>query len=215
MRLVVLLLIAANLAFFAFARLDAAGGREGARMSEQIDPAKIRLLTPRDMAALGPAKVAALADVCLEWGPLSETDRARALSDLEPLQLGKLLTQRKSETSNMFWVYLPPVQNHADADRRAADAKAKGLTDVAVVETGTQRFAVSLGAFANEDNAKTRLAQVIAQGATNAKMGPRQQVIVNTTLIVRDPQATVVAKVRDLVPAYAGSDVKVGNCEKT
>jgi len=74
---------------------------------------------------------------------------------------------------------------------------------------------VSLGAFANEDNAKTRLAQVIAQGATNAKMGPRQQVIVNTTLIVRDPQATVVAKVRDLVPAYAGSDVKVGNCEKT
>ena len=39
--------------------------------------------------------------------------------------------------------------------------------------------------------------------------------IVHTTLIVRDPQATVVAKVRDLVPAYAGSDAKVGNCEKT
>ena len=86
---------------------------------------------------------------------------------------------------------------------------------MAVVETGAQRFAVSLGAFANEDAAKTRLAQVIAQGATSAKMGPRQQVIVHTTLIVRDPQAPVVAKVRDLVPAYPGSDAKVGNCEKT
>jgi hypothetical protein len=180
-----------------------------------VQPDKIKLLTPQQVAALGPAKVAALADVCLEWGPLSEADRARALSDLEPLQLGKLLTQRKSETSNTFWVYLPPVQNRVDADRRAADAKAKGLTDVAVVETGPQRFTVSLGAFANEDNAKTRLAQVIAQGATSAKIGPRQQVIVNTTLIVRDPQATVVAKVRDLVPAYAGSDAKVGSCEKT
>jgi len=214
-RTLVLLLVLANLSFFAFTRLDASRDGEATRMAEQVQPDKIKLLTPQQVAALGPAKVAALADVCLEWGPLTEADRARALSDLEPLQLGKLLTQRKSETSNTFWVYLPPVQNHADADRRAADAKAKGLTDVAVVETGTQRFAVSLGAFANEDNAKTRLAQVIAQGATNAKMGPRQQVIVNTTLIVRDPQATVVAKVRDLVPAYAGSDVKVGNCEKT
>jgi hypothetical protein len=214
-RTLVLLLVLANLSFFGYTRLDAARDGEATRMAEQVQPDKIKLLTPQQVAALGPAKVAALADVCLEWGPLSEADRARALSDLEPLQLGKLLTQRKSETSNTFWVYLPPVQNRADADRRAADAKAKGLTDVAVVETGAQRFAVSLGAFANEDNAKTRLAQVIAQGATNAKMGPRQQVIVNTTLIVRDPQATVVAKVRDLVPAYAGSDAKVGSCEKT
>ena len=215
MRTLVLLLVLANLSFFGYTRLDAARDGEATRMAEQVQPDKIKLLTPQQVAALGPAKVAALADVCLEWGPLSEADRARALSDLEPLQLGKLLTQRKSETSNTFWVYLPPVQNRVDADRRAADAKAKGLTDVAVVETGAQRFAVSLGAFANEDNAKTRLAQVIAQGATSAKMGPRQQVIVNTTLIVRDPQATVVAKVRDLVPAYAGSDAKVGSCEKT
>jgi len=214
-RTLVLLLVLANLSFFGYTRLDAARDGEATRMAEQVQPDKIKLLTPQQVAALGPAKVAALADVCLEWGPLSEADRARALSDLEPLQLGKLLTQRKSETSNTFWVYLPPVQNRVDADRRAADVKAKGLTDVAVVETGAQRFAVSLGAFANEDNAKTRLAQVIAQGATSAKMGPRQQVIVNTTLIVRDPQATVVAKVRDLVPAYAGSDAKVGSCEKT
>jgi len=214
-RTLVLLLVLANLSFLGYTRLDAARDGEATRMAEQVQPDKIKLLTPQQVAALGPAKVAALADVCLEWGPLSEADRARALSDLEPLQLGKLLTQRRSETSNTFWVYLPPVQNRADADRRAADAKAKGLTDVAVVETGKERFAVSLGAFANEDNAKTRLAQVIAQGATNAKVGPRQQVIVNTTLIVRDPQAAVVAKVRDLVPAYAGSDAKVGNCEKT
>ena len=98
-------------------------------MAEQVQPDKIKLLTPQQVAALGPAKVAALADVCLEWGPLSEADRARALADLEPLQLGKLLTQRtQRETSNTFWVYLPPVQNRADADRRAADAKAKGLS---------------------------------------------------------------------------------------
>jgi len=215
MRTLVLLLVLANLSFFAYTRLDAGGEGEAMRIAEQVQPDKIKLLTPQQVAALGPAKVAALADVCLEWGPLSEADRPRALAELEALHLGKLLTQRRSETNNAFWVYLPSVPTRADAERRAADAKAKGLPDVSVVETGTQRFAVSLGGFASEDAARTRLAQVIAQGAATARVGPRPHVIVQTTLIVRDPQAAVVAKVRDLVPMYAGSDAKVGNCEKS
>jgi hypothetical protein len=91
-----------------------------------VQPDKIKLLTPQQVAALGPAKVAALADVCLEWGPLSEADRVRALAELEPFQLGKLLTQRRSEQSYSFWVYLPAVATRADAERRAEDAKVKG-----------------------------------------------------------------------------------------
>ena len=75
-------------------------------------------------------------------------------------------------------------------------------------------FGVSLGSFASEDAAQARLAQVTAQGVTNAKSAPRQQVVVQTMLVVRDPQATVIAKLRDLVPAYPGSEAKVGNCEK-
>ena len=215
MRTLVLLLVLANLSFFGYTRLDAARDGEANRLAEQVQPDKIKLLTPQQVAALGPAKVAALADVCLEWGPLSETDRARALSELEPFQLGKLLTQRRTETNNTFWVYLPSVANRADAERRVGDARAKGIADAAVVETGTQRFAVSLGSFPSEDAARTRLAQVIAQGVTTAKVGPRQQVIVHTTMIVRDPQAPLVAKVRDLAPGYQGSDAKVGTCEMT
>jgi hypothetical protein len=48
----------------------------------------------------------------------------------------------------------------------------------------------------------------------NAKLGPRQQVIVQTTLVIRDPQAPVVAQIRDLVPAYPGSEAKIGNCDR-
>ncbi len=213
-RTLVLLLLLANLSFFGFTRLDASRDGEAGRLAEQVQPDKIKLLTPQQVAALGPAKVAALADVCLEWGPLSEPDRARAFADLEPLSLGKLLTQRRIETTNAFWVFLPPAANRAEAERRAAEARAKGIGDVSVVDAGPQRFAVSLGAFANEDAAQARLAQVIAQGVANAKSAPRQQVAVQTMLVVRDPQATVIAKLRDLVPAYPGSEAKVGNCEK-
>jgi hypothetical protein len=166
------------------------------------------------VAALGPGKVAALADVCLEWGPIAEGDRARSLAELEPLALGKLLTQRRIETTTAFWVYLPPATNRAEAERRAAEAKARGIGDVSIVDNGPQRHAVALGAFVSEDAAKARLADVVRLGATNARVGPRQQVVASTLFVIRDPQAPVIARLRDLVPAYPGSKAKIGNCEK-
>ena len=87
MRIVVLLLIVANLALFAYTSSTACAVARAAP-AEQVDPDKIRILTPQQVAALGPAKVAALADVCAEWGPFSDAERAKALADLESLQLG-------------------------------------------------------------------------------------------------------------------------------
>ena len=145
---------------------------------------------------------------------MSEADRARALADLEPLALGKLLTQRRVETTFAFWVYLPPVGNRAEAERRAADARAKGAGDAASSTPARSGSPCRSARYQTEEAAQTRLAQVIAQGVANAKVGPRQQVIANTMLVVRDPQAAVIAKLRDLVPAYPGSEAKVGSCEK-
>jgi len=215
MRAVVILLLLANLTFFAYTRLDATSDGEAARLVEQVQPEKIRLLTPQQVAALGPAKVAALADVCLDWGPLGDADRARALADLEPLALGKLLTQRRIETTMAFWVYLPPAPNRAEADRRAADLRARGVGDALVVDSGPQRYAVALGSFHAEDIAKARLADLVKLGVTNARLAPRQHVITQTVLVIRDPQAAVVAKLRDLVSAYPGTEAKVGSCEKS
>jgi hypothetical protein len=214
LRTVVILLLLANLSFFGYTRLDSPWDGEAVRLAEQVQPDKIKLLTPQQVAALGPAKVAALADVCLEWGPLPEGDRARALAELEPLALGKLLTQRRIDTNMAFWVYLPSVQNRADAERRAGEARARGIGDVAIIDSGPQRNAVSLGAFVTEDAAKARLEAVVKLGATNARMGPRQQVIVSTLFVIRDPQAPVVARLRELASAYPGSEARIGNCEK-
>ena len=46
MRIVVLLLIVANLALFAYTKLDSVSGGEGWR-SEQVDPDKLKILTPQ------------------------------------------------------------------------------------------------------------------------------------------------------------------------
>ena len=142
MRTVVIFLLLANLTFFAYTRLDASSEGEAVRLVEQVQPEKIKLLTPQQVAALGPAKVAALADVCLEFGPLTESDRTRALADLDSLALGKLLTQKRVETTTSFWVYLPPATSRAEADRRLAELRARGLDDVAVIDASPQRNAI-------------------------------------------------------------------------
>jgi hypothetical protein len=214
MRTVVILLLLANLTFFVYTRLDAASDGEAVRLVEQVQPEKMKLLTPQQVAALGPAKIAALADVCLEWGPLSDADRARALGDLEALALGRLLSQKRIETTMAFWVYLSPSANRAEAERRAGELRERGIGDVAVLESGPQRYAVSLGLFHAEDAAKARLADLTKLGVTNARSGPRQQVITTTLLVIRDPQAQVVAKIRDLMSAYPGTEAKVGGCDK-
>jgi hypothetical protein len=212
MRTVVLLLLLANITLFAYTKLDGVGAGEAVRLKEQVRPDKITILTPQQVAALGPAKVASLADVCIEWGPFSDPDRTRALADLESLQLGRLLTQRRVDIDGAWWVDIAPFAQRPAAERRAAELRAQGNTDVSVVDLGRGQFAVSLGLFRTEQAARARADALAAQGVRNARAEPRNQPVSQTMLVVRDPQQNAVARVKDLQAQYAGSDIKVGTC---
>ena len=215
MRTLVLLLLLANLTLFGYIKLDSVGAGEGVRLGQQVQPDKVKLLTPQQVAALGPAKVAALADVCVEWGPLSDSDRARALTVIEPLDLGKLITQKKVEIIANYWLFLPPAATKSAADKRVDELKAQGIKEASVVDTGPQRLAISLGAFRSEDAAQARLASLLTQGVKNAKLGQRVQAVQQTALVIRDPPAPAVVRLKELQSGFPGTDVKIGTCEKT
>jgi hypothetical protein len=214
MRTLVFLLLLANLTLFGYTRLDGVGGGEGARLSQQVQPEKIKLLTPQQVAALGPAKVASLADVCVEWGPMSDADRARAQARLEPLDLGKLLTQRKVEMIANYWVFIPPLASKAALDKRVGELKAQGVRDVAPVEVGPQRLAISLGVYRTEEAAHARLVSLQAEGVKTAKVGPRAQSVQQNMLVVRDPPAQVMARLKEMQSDFQGTEIKVGSCER-
>jgi hypothetical protein len=213
-RTLVVLLLLANLTLLGYTLLDRRTTGEGVRLTQQVRPDKIKLLTPREVAQLGPAKVAALPDVCVEWGPLSEADRVRALADLEPLALGRLLTQRKVDSSTAYWVYVPPLANKAAAETRAAVLRAAGVKDLFVVDNGRDRFAISLGNFRTEEAANAYLAELAAKNVTTARVGARQQAVVSTMLVIRDPREPVMARLREIAPSYPGTEAKLGSCEK-
>jgi SPOR domain len=215
LKTLVFLLLLANLTLFAYIKLDSVGTGEGVRLNQQVQPDKIKLLGPQQVAALGPAKVASLADVCLEWGPISDADRARAMASLDPLDLGKLISQKKVEVITNYWVFIPPQANKAAADKRVADLKAQGVRDVVAMDGGPQRFAISLGVFRSEDAAQARLAALQAQGVTLAQVGPRAQSVQQSMLVVRDPPAPAVIRMKELQGEFQGSEIKIGTCEKT
>lgn len=214
MRTILVLLLLANLTLFGYTRLDGIGGGEAVRLAQQVQADKIKLLTPREVAVLGPAKVAALADVCLEWGPFSDNDRARALGDLASLALGSLMSMRRQEVAGAFGVAAGGFPGRAAAERRMAELRAKGVNDIVVQDAGGGEFALALGVFHSEDAARARIALLDSYGTRNAKIVPRQQTLSQTLIVVRDPQAPTVARLKELQPAYPGADLKIGGCEK-
>lgn len=212
MRAAVLLLILANVLLFGYSRLDRAARSEAGRLNEQVQPDRIRLLSSRQVAALAPGKVAALADVCVEWGPFSDTDRARAQADIEPLQLGRLVTQRLVGSDPVWWVNTGPVATRAAAERRASELRAQAIDDLSVVEAGRGQFTVSLGVFRTENAASSRAEALAARGVLGTRIEPRPAGIAQSMLVVRDPPQPAVARLKELQLQYPGSDLKVGPC---
>ena len=214
MRIVIVLLLFANLTLYAYTKLDSGGG-EAVLLADQVRPDKIKLLTPQEVAALGPAKVAALADVCVEWGPFSDGDRSRALADLEPMSLGRLLSQRHVDFDSGYSVSMSPFPNRAAAEARLADLRKQGVKELSVIDIGKGQFAVSFGVFRFETQAVAYAEELARLGVKLAKVEPRAQPIGQTLVVVRDPQQTVVARLRELQSQYPGSELKITACERT
>ena len=212
MRTVVLLLIVANVLLFGYARLDRAAHSEAGRLGEQVQPDRIRVLTSQQVAALGPAKVAALPDVCVEWGPFTETDRVRAQADLEPLTLGRLLSQRLVPGDATWWVNTGAMGSRAAAERRAAELRAQAIDDLSVVDMGRGQFTISLGVFRTEAAAVGRSESLQARGVSGTRVEPRPPGSMLAMLVVRDPPQPAVARMKELQAQYPGSDLRVGSC---
>ena len=214
MKLLVALLVIANIALFAWGRLDRMSQSESNRLNKQLAPEKIRVLSPQQVAALGPAKISQLANVCLEWGAFTEQERGAVLAALEPLQLGRQMRERRVEHSSAYWVYLPPFPSKAAAERRIVELRTLGLKDFYVMSDGRDRNAISLGVFKSEEAANKFLETIRAQGVANARSGARVQAIAQTVIVLRDPQPAQTQRIQALKADFAGSEVQIGPCDK-
>lgn len=205
MKLLFLLLVAVNLALFAwqqgaFGTLPDAG-REPERVARQVEPERIRVLTAeqaqqmRDAAkksAAAPAPgpdgaqdLAAGAD-CVAFGDFSEAQAARVRPRLEALGVAGRIEARSVEAAGWYLVYVPPFKTRAEADRAAAQLRELGVREFMVIADNTPlRFGIALGSFRDQELANRHLADLQKRGVKNARVADKPSTVQATRFLIR------------------------------
>jgi hypothetical protein len=109
MRTIFLLVVFANLAFFAWDRYLRVPVSTDERIRQvQITPEKIRLIHPPAV----PGKLstpATAAAVCMEWGAFAGAAVASADAAMAELALPETQVKRVTVDASGYWVYIPPL----------------------------------------------------------------------------------------------------------
>jgi len=220
MRVVFLLLVLGNLAFFAYTRFaEEQQAAVGTPQHLEVSPGSIRLIGPaggsgqmgKPASPAGPAPNGLAA--CLEWGIFAGPEIARAQTAIGQLGLTEPVIQRTLPDTVGYWVYMPPQKARADADQKVLELKKLGVSDFYLVQDPPQwRFAISLGIFKTEEAANSFLAGLREKGVRSAVAGRRENFLKHMTFYVREPSPAVVAKLAELQRQFPGTEVRAGAC---
>ena len=222
MRTIFLLLVLANLAFFAYSLMARERVAAASPISSlQVNPEKIRLVPPGERpgasskAPIGvPSGVAsAMPMACIEWGALAGPDVARADAAIAGLALPQALVQRTVTDAGGYWVYLPPAKNKAQLDRSLGQLSALGVTEFFVVEDATPwRNAISLGIFKSEAAAQSFLEALRAKGVQSAVSERREHFLKQIAYFVREPNEAIIAKLAGVQREFPGTRLQAVAC---
>jgi hypothetical protein len=221
MRTAFLLLLLANVAFFAYGRMVLENSRAGGQLTGlQVNPDKIRIVKPTELSRPSAGDLPRTAQpapplsaVCIEWGVVAGAEVARADAAISALELSERQLHRAVTDAGGYWVYLPPAQSRAQLERTLAELGALGIRDYYVVQDATPwRNAVSLGIFKTEESADGFLRAVREKGIKSAVVGRRENFLKQIAYFVRDPSEATVAKLAELQRAFPGTQMKAVPC---
>jgi len=227
MRAFFLLLVLANLLYFAYAQVtrEDAGTRERiARL--QVAPEKVKLLQVPGQGAADRAKVpgraippalprAAFAapGACLEWGVFAGPGVAKAEAALAKLELPPERIGRVVADAGGYWVHMPPQKTRADADRKVGELRDLGIIEFFMVqEPGQWRYAISLGIFRTDEAAQAFLAELRQRGVRSAVIARRENFLKQVVFYVREPGEATVARLTLLQQDFPESEIKAAPC---
>lgn len=216
MKKLLVLLALANTLFFTYTYLDSATAKDAVLLHQQVNPEKIKVLPqekPADTALKKlPVKLTETS-MCIEWGSFSSNEQGRIEPVLEKLQLAEKLSQRKIDSTVGYWVYIPPLTNKAEAEKKIKQLDALRIPEHFLVQENNEfRNAISLGIFKSEEAATNYLTQLRDKGVRSAKTGAREHQLRLVNYVFRDPDEKIIATLADLKQNFPGSEVKQAEC---
>lgn len=213
MRALFFLLVLVNLLFYGWHAGYIGPGEtakgEGERLSMQITPEKIRVLTQAEADKLAEAGKGSRSAACLEWGTFPQQEADKASEALAALNLGNRLSTRQVEETAGWWVFMPPQGNKANADKKVEELKRFGVTDFFIVqEDGPNKFAISLGVFRTEEAARNYLAALNAKGVKTARADQRETKVQKTQFRMTGLDEPALVKFDAIKKDFPGHDTR-------
>jgi len=209
MRALFVLLLLANALLAGYAwYLSLQVNPDAALLSQQMNADKIHVIAPRPMVPPPRPK-----PTCLEWGTFGASELRAVQAALDALQLGDRLSSHDVQVVAGFWVYIPPLKNKAEVDRKIAELEQRGVKDYYAVEgQGPMKNAISLGIFRTEEAATGYLEGLQQKGVRSARAGNHEHRVTQTAFVVRAPDVALTAKLAEMRLQFPGSELKAVDC---
>jgi hypothetical protein len=193
MRILVFLLVLANLFFFVWTRGDFGSGEPDAlRAADQLRAEQIRVVSndlppavppapsveppappaespvppePRPTAVSSREVCATLAEV-----PQAEADELeRRFAD----ELPAFMVARTPAPEILWAVYIPPLKTRREAESKIGELKKLGITEYFIMQEGGDGFLISLGLYSTQGAAESALGALKVQGVRSARVTAR------------------------------------------
>lgn len=200
LRVTVIILIFANLLALALWRGwlgDGASYGEPERLSNQLNPERLRLMTEARPPAAPPAVVkpapepepavakekaeaesppadSVAPQACVVFAGLSPDQVRELTARIAKAGTGFKLSETRSEAPSSWWVHIPAQGSRDGAEKKAAELRRLGVDDLFIMQDpGPNQFAVSLGLYKNEVAATRLLDALKEKGVRSAQIATR------------------------------------------
>jgi len=206
-RLLFFILLLVNAAVFAYLFFQ----EPGVRPSKPILPAlnTDRIILVQTDSATGKRGAVGDTSTCLSWRGLKPEALAQARVALEKLAEGAKISLPASEE---YWIYMAPLKNKRDGEKKLTELKALSIEDGELVEeSGKWQHAISFATFATEDDAIVRLNQLKEKGVKSAKILKRDAV--GDTLLIQNAGEKSVEAIKKLQADFAETSLLSVDCK--
>lgn len=154
-----------------------------------------------------PPKPAASDNACVAISGFGREQARMVISKFRPDANGIKMVTRSIGDPDSFWVMYPELQSRALAERKAAELRSLGVTDLFIMgEDTTHPNAISLGLFKSREKADEHLDSLKKKGVRSARIVLREAANARHVVEVTGPREAVNARVSQVLAAYRGTE---------
>ncbi|WP_051279760.1 SPOR domain-containing protein [Chitinilyticum aquatile] len=237
MKWLFIVLLAANAAIFAFARLLPASVPQQNLALREVNASAIRIVSP-DEAYTETAQASTVAaedsndriqptpvpekaasqpvqngQLCnIRWQGLTGDQIAAARKNLEDLALQA--SEKSSPESSKVWVYIPPLDTLEQAKSKAAQLKELGVDDYFIVNDGRRwQNAISLGIYSTREAGERALEEFRAKGVKSAVVRERDDTVRHAEFTAQNVTPEQLTALKRFNSKYRGASIQQLECK--